>query len=83
MWIKAVKKLTSERLGREGLAAWEDRKSNNDSEVAEEKDISPPAENAEAAKTEPEAAAAEQPVADEEAQTQRGMKGLFHEEIDR
>ncbi|EFN82018.1 Adenylate cyclase type 8 [Harpegnathos saltator] len=39
LWIKAVKKLTSERLGREGLAAWEDRKSNNDPEVAEEKDI--------------------------------------------
>ncbi|XP_012252308.2 adenylyl cyclase 78C [Athalia rosae] len=26
LWIKAVKKLTSERLGREALAAWEDRK---------------------------------------------------------
>ena len=27
LWIKAVKKLTSERLGRESLAAWEDSKS--------------------------------------------------------
>lgn len=77
LWIKAVKKLTSERLGREGLAAWEDRKSNNDPEVAEEEDINEPAEDAEAAKAEPEAAAAaatEQPVADEEAQTQRGTR---------
>jgi hypothetical protein len=27
LWIKAVKKLTSERLGRESLAAWEEGKS--------------------------------------------------------
>ncbi|XP_014467955.1 PREDICTED: adenylate cyclase type 8-like isoform X1 [Dinoponera quadriceps] len=82
LWIKAVKKLTSERLGREGLAAWEDRKSNNDPEVAEVKDISEPAENAEVAKAEPEVAA-EQPVADEEAQTQRDVfkKGVLYKGI--
>lgn len=79
LWIKAVKKLTSERLGREGLAAWEDRKSNGgpDPEVAAgAKDVGQaPAENVEAAKTDPEAASgAEQAVADEEAQTQRGTK---------
>lgn len=78
-----MKKLTSERLGREGLAAWEDRKSNNGSEVTEEKDVDAPAVNDEAAKAEPEVAVGEQPVADEEAQTQRGTKGLFHEETDR
>lgn len=79
-----MKKLTSERLGREGLAAWEDRKSNNDPEVAGVKDIiSEPSDDDEDAKAETEAAATEQPVADEEAQTQRGTKGLFHEETDR
>ncbi|XP_076282280.1 adenylyl cyclase 78C isoform X2 [Lasioglossum baleicum] len=36
LWIKAVKKLTSERLGREGLAAWEDRKSSSDPEVPDD-----------------------------------------------
>ncbi|XP_011634249.1 adenylate cyclase type 8 isoform X1 [Pogonomyrmex barbatus] len=84
LWIKAVKKLTSERLGREGLAAWEDRKSNTDPEVAaEEKDVGQaPAENDE--KAEPEAAAeAEQPVADEEAQTQHDVfkKGMLYKGI--
>lgn len=74
LWIKAVKKLTSERLGREGLAAWEDRKSNADPEIViEPKDISQePAEDVEAAKAEPEAA--EQAVTEEEAPTQRGTK---------
>jgi len=73
-----VKKLTSERLGREGLAAWEDRKSNADPEVAaEEKDAGQaPVEDVEAAKAEPEAivGAEEADEADEEAQTQRGTK---------
>lgn len=70
-----MKKLTSERLGREGLAAWEERKSNTDPEVAaEEKDDGQvSAENDEAANAEPETASgADQPVADEEAQTQHG-----------
>lgn len=72
-----MKKLTSERLGREGLAAWEDRKSNPDPEVAAEvrDDEQLPVEDDEAAKTEPEGAVeSEQAVADEEAQTQRGTK---------
>lgn len=68
-----MKKLTSERLGREGLAAWEDRKSNADPEiVAEAKDDDQaPVESVEEAESE---AGAEQDVPDEEAQTQRGTK---------
>ncbi|XP_071569284.1 adenylyl cyclase 78C isoform X3 [Temnothorax nylanderi] len=86
LWIKAVKKLTSERLGREGLAAWEDRKSNADPEIAaEEKDAGQALdENVEAATTEPETAVeAEQPVADEEAQTQHDVfkKGTLYKGI--
>lgn len=71
-----MKKLTSERLGREGLAAWEDRKSNADPEVAAEaKDAGQaPDENDESANAEPEADGAEEDVDDEEAQTQRGTK---------
>jgi len=69
-----VKKLTSERLGREGLAAWEERKSNADPEVAADaKDEDDTLDESEETKTEPEAAAGEEPsVADEEAQTQHG-----------
>lgn len=69
-----MKKLTSERLGREGLAAWEDRKSNTDPEVAaeEKNDGQVPAENDEAAKAEAETASGAESVADEEAQTQCG-----------
>ncbi|XP_077277148.1 adenylyl cyclase 78C isoform X4 [Temnothorax americanus] len=86
LWIKAVKKLTSERLGREGLAAWEDRKSNTDPEItAEEKNAGQaPDENVEAATTEPETAVeTEQPVADEEAQTQHDVfkKGTLYKGI--
>ncbi|TGZ55798.1 Adenylate cyclase [Temnothorax longispinosus] len=86
LWIKAVKKLTSERLGREGLAAWEDRKSNTDPEIAaEEKNAGQaPDENVEAATTEPETAGeTEQPVADEEAQTQHDVfkKGTLYKGI--
>ena len=68
--------MTSERLGREGLAAWEDRKSNTDPEVAAEAkdDGEAPANDDETAKAESEADGAEQAVADEEAQTQRGTK---------
>lgn len=79
-----MKKLTSERLGREGLAAWEDRKSNADPEVAgEAKDADQvPAENDEAANGELETAdGAEQAVADEEAQTQRGTKSRLECDI--
>lgn len=66
--------MTSERLGREGLAAWEDRKSNADPEVAAEAkdDDQSPVEDDEAAKTEPEGAVGSETVTDEEAQTQRG-----------
>lgn len=76
LWIKAVKKLTSERLGREGLAAWENRenrKSNNDSETDEAKDASASVQDDEAEETEAEAEDVEQPVPDEEAQIHRGM----------
>lgn len=43
LWIKAVKKLTSERLGRESLAAWEESKArialpNNDHDEDDEND---------------------------------------------
>lgn len=72
--------MTSERLGREGLAAWEDRKSNTDPEVAAEAkdDGEAPVNDDETSKEEPEAAdGAEQSVADEEAQTQRGTKSQF------
>lgn len=71
-----MKKLTSERLGREGLAAWEDRKSTADPEnAAEAKNAGQePIENVEAADAEPEAAGAEQAEADEEAQPQYGTK---------
>jgi len=77
-----VKKLTSERLGREGLAAWEDRKSNADPEVtAEAKDAGQASdESVESANAEPEAAVgAEEAVDDEEAQTQRGTKSRFQD----
>lgn len=71
-----MKKLTSERLGREGLAAWEERKSNADPEVAEDdgKDDNEALNSSEeTAKTEPEApAGAESALDDEEAQTQCG-----------
>jgi len=69
-----VKKLTSERLGREGLAAWEERKSNADPEVAaDSKDEDDTLdESEETTKTEPEAVGAEPSVTDEEAQTQHG-----------
>lgn len=70
LWIKAVKKLTSERLGREGLAAWEDRKSNNDPEVPDINETTEATEDAEIS-AEPDAILADQPV-DAEAQTQRG-----------
>jgi hypothetical protein len=70
-----VKKLTSERLGREGLAAWEERKSNADPEVAadakDEDDTLD--ESEETTKTEPEVAVGAEPaVTDEEAQMQHG-----------
>ncbi|XP_011176246.1 adenylyl cyclase 78C isoform X2 [Solenopsis invicta] len=85
LWIKAVKKLTSERLGREGLAAWEDRKSNGgpDPEVAAGTKDQSPDENVESSKTEPEATSTDQPVADEEAQTQRDVfkKGTLYKGI--
>ncbi|XP_015596433.1 adenylate cyclase type 8 isoform X2 [Cephus cinctus] len=82
LWIKAVKKLTSERLGREGLAAWEDRKLNADPEALEskgtEKEIGP--SNAE---TEPEVPVAPQPVAEEEPPMQRDVfkKGVLYKGI--
>ncbi|CAK9816577.1 Adenylyl cyclase 78C [Anthophora plagiata] len=81
LWIKAVKKLTSERLGREGLAAWEDRKSNNDPELPEINETTDPIEDAEIS-TDPDVVLAEQPV-DAEAQTQRDVfkKGVLYKGI--
>jgi len=72
-----VKKLTSERLGREGLAAWEDRKSNADPEIVAEvkEDDQAPDEHIEDAEEESDVAAGEgEADPDEEAQTQRGTK---------
>lgn len=71
LWIKAVKKLTSERLGREGLAAWEDRKSNNDPEVPDINETTNPIEDADIS-TDPDVVLAEEPV-DTESQAQRGL----------
>lgn len=65
-----MKKLTSERLGREGLAAWEDRKSNNDPEVPDINETTDPTEDADIS-TDPDVALADQPV-DAESQAQRG-----------
>lgn len=65
-----MKKLTSERLGREGLAAWEDRKSNNDPEVPDINETTDPADDADIP-TDPDVVLAEQPV-DAESQAQRG-----------
>ncbi|XP_029674751.1 adenylyl cyclase 78C isoform X1 [Formica exsecta] len=84
LWIKAVKKLTSERLGREGLAAWEDRKSNADPEIIAEakNDVQVPIERIEDAEAESEDGA-EQAVPDEEAQTQCDVfkKGVLYKGI--
>ncbi|KAG7205808.1 hypothetical protein KM043_007753 [Ampulex compressa] len=80
LWIKAVKKLTSERLGREGLAAWEDRKSNNDAEVANTEETSIPTDDAEGTA---DAEVVEQPVGPEQTQTQRDVfkKGVLYKGI--
>ncbi|XP_076639098.1 adenylyl cyclase 78C isoform X5 [Colletes latitarsis] len=79
LWIKAVKKLTSERLGREGLAAWEDRKSNNDPEVPDPEEEPEPSEDPE---NDPDVVLDEEPV-DAEAQTQRDVfkKGVLYKGI--
>ncbi|XP_076753507.1 adenylyl cyclase 78C isoform X1 [Xylocopa sonorina] len=81
LWIKAVKKLTSERLGREGLAAWEDRKSSNDPEVPDIKETAEPTEDAEIP-NDPDVVLAEQPV-DAESQAQRDVfkKGVLYKGI--
>ncbi|XP_029040483.1 adenylyl cyclase 78C-like isoform X1 [Osmia bicornis bicornis] len=82
LWIKAVKKLTSERLGREGLAAWEDRKSHNDPEVPDDTETIEPTEDAEDS-TEPDVVIPEQPEVDAESQTQRDVfkKGVLYKGI--
>lgn len=75
-----MKKLTSERLGREGLAAWEDRKSTADPEIAAEAKNAgqAPDVSVEDANAEPEAGVgAEQAESDEEAQPQYGTKSRF------
>ncbi|XP_016904699.2 adenylyl cyclase 78C isoform X3 [Apis cerana] len=81
LWIKAVKKLTSERLGREGLAAWEDRKSNNDPEVPDINETTDPIEDADIS-TDPDVVLAEEPV-DTESQAQRDVfkKGVLYKGI--
>lgn len=72
-----MKKLTSERLGREGLAAWEDRKSNADPEIIVEnkENNEAPDEDIEDAEAEPEVGEG-QDDPDEEAQTQHGTKAF-------
>ncbi|KOX78138.1 Adenylate cyclase type 8 [Melipona quadrifasciata] len=82
LWIKAVKKLTSERLGREGLAAWGmDRTSNNDPEVPDIDEITDPAEDADIS-TDADVVLADQPV-DAESQAQRDVfkKGVLYKGI--
>ncbi|XP_076247270.1 adenylyl cyclase 78C isoform X3 [Calliopsis andreniformis] len=81
LWIKAVKKLTSERLGREGLAAWEERKSNNDPEVPDTKETTESIEDGDVS-PDGDVVLAEQPV-DAEAQTQRDVfkKGVLYKGI--
>ncbi|XP_076228761.1 adenylyl cyclase 78C isoform X2 [Nomia melanderi] len=81
LWIKAVKKLTSERLGREGLAAWEDRKSSNDPEVPDDSESADGTEDPETP-GDPEVVLDGQPV-DTEAQTQRDVfkKGVLYKGI--
>lgn len=71
-----MKKLTSERLGRESLAAWEDRKSNQDSATdTKETTLTDTVTNTDPCITEPDELDTEKPspqTEDEETQTQRG-----------
>ncbi|XP_033339591.2 adenylyl cyclase 78C isoform X1 [Megalopta genalis] len=81
LWIKAVKKLTSERLGREGLAAWEDRKSSSDPEVPDDTETEEAIDDDETP-GDPEVDLDDQSV-DAEAQTQRDVfkKGVLYKGI--
>lgn len=78
LWIKAVKKLTSERLGREALAAWEDPKSAITGDDEESTDKTSQTEDDNQSKTD-EAQRSEsnlaqiQSVKDEESQAERGF----------
>lgn len=73
-----MKKLTSERLGREALAAWEDRKPDNEEDdVDNDKQIIPQGGNdlendPEEVDSEKVEVAQAQPVNDEESQVERG-----------
>ena len=66
-----MKKLTSERLGRESLAAWEDRKQNTDPEVSVMKEMDKEKEAIDAL-AEPEVVVSEPTEKDSEAQIQPG-----------
>ncbi|XP_012278460.1 adenylate cyclase type 8 [Orussus abietinus] len=79
LWIKAVKKLTSERLGREGLAAW-----NSELGAIDIKAMEKIVEDEKETVEEAEPAAAKQPILEEETHTQpdvfkKGImiKGIF------
>ncbi|XP_076661436.1 adenylyl cyclase 78C isoform X1 [Halictus rubicundus] len=80
LWIKAVKKLTSERLGREGLAAWQDRNSSSDPEVPDHTENAEEIEDDET--PDPEVDLDGQPV-DAEAPPQRDVfkKGVLYRGI--
>ena len=71
-----MKKLTSERLGRESLAAWEDRKQNSASEITDPKEKDETKEAIDAP-VEPEAVRTEAPVEDQEAEIQAGTSCII------
>ncbi|XP_066603528.1 adenylyl cyclase 78C-like isoform X2 [Prorops nasuta] len=84
LWIKAVKKLTSERLGREGLAAWEEaqrRKTSADPEVPDHAKEVPL--TSQVAEEQPEPETVESEINDEEAQQQSDVfkKGCLYKGI--
>lgn len=83
LWIKAVKKLTSERLGREGLAAWESRKQTTDPEVTDMEEINDKTNEAIDAPVEEEVVTSKSPEKDLEAQIQPDVfkKGILYKGI--
>ncbi|XP_033209357.1 adenylyl cyclase 78C-like isoform X2 [Belonocnema kinseyi] len=82
LWIKAVKKLTSERLGRESLAAWDDRKQNADPEMTDMKEMDKEKEALDTP-VEPEVIVSEPTEKDEEAEIQPDVfkKGILYKGI--
>ncbi|XP_047360722.1 adenylyl cyclase 78C isoform X1 [Vespa velutina] len=84
LWIKAVKKLTSERLGREGLAAWENPKLDNDPELGDDTNDDEITNDEIQISTDPEALLAEAAaVPEDEAQIHRDVfkKGVLYKGI--